>query len=183
MKPASTRVGNWTSSAASGVEWKPRRPTAASIENARDVRVTLLAEAARDYVAVRTLQRRLLITRENVRDENDSLGLTQARFRMGFAPELDVIQAKILLETTQAQVPELKSELAQTDHRISVLLGREPDALNARLSDMAPIPGIADPQQESPCGFPPACLRIFFGAVPIFAAPSARLRRPRRAWV
>ena len=38
---------------------------AASIENSRDVRVTLLAEAARDYVAVRTLQRRLLITREN----------------------------------------------------------------------------------------------------------------------
>ena len=46
---------------------------AASIENARDVRVTLLAEAARDYVAVRTLQRRLQIARENLRDQNDSL--------------------------------------------------------------------------------------------------------------
>ena len=135
---------------------------AASIENARDVRVTLLAEAARDYVAVRTLQRRLLITRENVRDENDSLGLTQARFRMGFAPELDVIQARSLLETTQAQVPELESELAQTDHRISVLLGREPDALNARLSDMAPIPGIADPGAIAvriPAGLPSDLLR------------------------
>ena len=36
---------------------------AASIENARDVRVTLLAEAARDYVAVRALERRLQIAR------------------------------------------------------------------------------------------------------------------------
>lgn len=34
---------------------------AASIENARDVRVSLLAEAARDYVAVRALERRLQI--------------------------------------------------------------------------------------------------------------------------
>jgi outer membrane protein, multidrug efflux system len=135
---------------------------AASIENARDVRVTLLAEAARDYVAVRTLQRRLLITRENVRDQSDSLGLTQARYRMGFAPELDVIQARSLLETTQAQMPELESELAQTDHRISVLLGRGPDALNAQLSDMAPIPGIADPDALAtriPAGLPSDLLR------------------------
>src|SRR5260370_19911594 len=118
---------------------------AASIENARDVRVTLLAEAARDYVAVRALERRLQIARANLHDQNDSLKLAQARFEQGFAPELDVFQARSLLETTQAQVPELESELAQTVHRIGVLLGREPDALQAELSDTAPIPGIADP--------------------------------------
>jgi NodT family efflux transporter outer membrane factor (OMF) lipoprotein len=117
---------------------------AASIENARDVRVTLLAEAARDYVTVRALERRIQIAKANLRDQNDSLRLAQARFEQGFAPELDVFQARSLLETTQAQVPELESELAQTVHRIGVLLGREPDALQAQLSDMAPIPGIAD---------------------------------------
>jgi multidrug efflux system outer membrane protein len=118
---------------------------AASIENSRDVRVSLLAEAACDYVAVRALERRLQIARANLRDQNDSLKLARARFEQGFAPELDVFQARSLLETTQAQVPELESELAQTVHRIGVLLGREPDALQAQLSDMAPIPGIADP--------------------------------------
>jgi outer membrane protein, multidrug efflux system len=82
---------------------------AASIENSRDVRVTLLAETARDYVAVRALERRLQIARENLRDQNDSLKLTQARLEQGFAPELDVTQARSLLETTQAQVPELES--------------------------------------------------------------------------
>ncbi len=118
---------------------------AASIENSRDVRVTLLAEAARDYVTVRALERRIQIAKANLRDQNDSLKLAQARFEQGFAPELDVFQARSLLETTQAQVPELESELAQTVHRIGVLLGREPDALQAQLSDMAPIPGIEDP--------------------------------------
>jgi len=118
---------------------------AASIENARDVRVMLLAEAARDYVTVRALERRIQIAKANLHDQNDSLKLAQARFEQGFAPELDVFQARSLLETTQAQVPELESELAQTVHRIGVLLGREPDALQAELSDTAPIPGIADP--------------------------------------
>jgi multidrug efflux system outer membrane protein len=118
---------------------------AASIENSRDVRVTLLAEAARDYVAVRALQRHLQIAKANLRDQNDSLTLAQARYEQGFAPELDVFEARSLLETTQAQVPELESELAQTIHRIGVLLGREPDAQLAELSDVAPIPGIANP--------------------------------------
>jgi multidrug efflux system outer membrane protein len=135
---------------------------AASIENARDVRVTLLAEAARDYVAVRALERRLQIAKANLRDQNDSLKLAQARFEQGFAPELDVFQARSLLETTQAQVPELEAELAQTVHRIGVLLGREPDALQAELSDTAPIPGIADPDAiavQIPAGLPSDLLR------------------------
>ena len=135
---------------------------AASIENSRDVRVTLLAETARNYVAVRALERRLQIARGNLRDENDSLKLTRARFEQGFAPELDVIQARSLLESTQAQVPILETALAQTIHRIGVLLGREPDAMMARLSDMAPIPGIADPDAIAvriPAGLPSDLLR------------------------
>jgi outer membrane protein, multidrug efflux system len=144
-----------------GVE-ASRADLAASIENARDVRVTLLAEAARDYVAVRALEQRLQIAKANLRDQNDSMKLAQARFEQGFAPELDVFQARSLLETTQAQVPELEIELAQTVHRIGVLLGREPDALASQLSDMAPIPGIADPDSIAvriPAGLPSDLLR------------------------
>jgi multidrug efflux system outer membrane protein len=135
---------------------------AASIENARDVQVSLLAEVARDYVNVRALERRLQIARANLRDQNDSLRLARARFEQGFAPELDVFQARSLLETTQAQVPEFESELSQTVHRIGVLLGREPDALQAELSDIAPIPGIADPDAiavQIPAGLPSDLLR------------------------
>ena len=121
-----------------------------------------MAEAARDYVAVRALERRIQIAKANLRDQNDSLRLAQARFEQGFAPELDVFQARSLLETTQAQVPELESELAQTVHQIGVLLGREPDALQAQLSDMTPIPGIADPDAiavQIPAGLPSDLLR------------------------
>jgi hypothetical protein len=45
----------------------------------------------------------------------------------------------------QHHATELETGLAQTVHRLGASLGREPDALQAQLSDMAPIPGIADP--------------------------------------
>jgi NodT family efflux transporter outer membrane factor (OMF) lipoprotein len=153
----------------------------ASVENERNVRVTLLAEVARDYVAVRALERRLQIAQANLHDQNDSLKLAQARFEQGFAPELNVFQAQSLLETTQAQVPELEDELAQTVHSIGMLLGQEPDAFEAQLSDMRPIPGIADPDAIAvsiPAGLPSDLLRRrpdIRGAEREIAAASARI--------
>jgi outer membrane protein, multidrug efflux system len=133
----------------------------ASVENERDVQVSLLAEVARDYIAVRALQRRLRIATANLRDQHDSLALTRARFQMGFAPRLNVIQARSLLETTESEVPELQTGLAQTIHQIDVLLGRTPDALAAQLSDVQPIPGASDPDAIAvriPAGLPSGLL-------------------------
>jgi outer membrane protein, multidrug efflux system len=163
-----------------GVE-ASRAELAASVENERDVRVTLLAEVARSYVAVRALEERLTIARANLRDENESLRLTQARFEQGYAPQLDVVQARSLLETTQAQVPQLESELAQTLHSIGVLLGREPDTVDAQLSGMVPIPGIADADAIAigiPAGLPSDLLRRrpdIRGAEREIAAATARV--------
>src|SRR5882724_1768531 len=78
---------------------------AAAEEDERDLRVTLLAEAARNYVEVRSLEHRLAIARENIENQRASLGLTEDRFRTGIASELDVTQAKSLLASTEAQVP------------------------------------------------------------------------------
>jgi outer membrane protein, multidrug efflux system len=154
---------------------------AASVENERDVRVTLLAEVARDYVAVRALERRILIAQASLRDQSDSMKLTQERFQMGFAPKLDVLQARSLLASTQAQVPELENERSQTIHRLSVLLGREPDALSTALSDTAPIPGSGDPDAIAvriPEGLPSDLLRRrpdIRGAERDIAAATARV--------
>jgi multidrug efflux system outer membrane protein len=154
---------------------------AASVENERDTRVTLLAEVAREYVAVRALERRIHIAKSSLQDQSDSLRLTQERFQMGYAPELDVFQARSLVATTQAQVPELEDELAQTMHRLGVLLGHEPDALKAELSDVAPIPGSADPDaiaMRIPAGLPSDLLRRrpdIRGAEREIAAATARV--------
>lgn len=154
---------------------------AASVENARDVRVTLLAEIARDYVAARALGRRILIAKANLRDQSNSLTLTQQRFQMGFAPELDVFQARSLLASTQSQVPMLENEQEEAIHRLGVLLGREPEAFKAMLSDVAPIPGGGDPDAIAvriPAGLPSDLLRRrpdIRGAEREIAAATARV--------
>jgi multidrug efflux system outer membrane protein len=154
---------------------------AASVENARDVRVILLAEAARDYVAARALERRILIAKANLRDQSNSLTLTQERFQMGYAPELDVFQARSLLASTQSQVPMLENEQEEAIHRLGVLLGREPEAFKAMLSDVAPIPGGGDPDaiaMRIPAGLPSDLLRRrpdIRGAEREIAAATARV--------
>jgi NodT family efflux transporter outer membrane factor (OMF) lipoprotein len=129
---------------------------AASVEDLRDVLVTLLAEVARNYVEVRGFQRRLAIAQNNIRSQQETLELTRARFEAGLTSQLDVVQAASQLATTQAQVPTLEISTKQGIHRLSVLLGLVPGALLPELSLEAPIPPVPP---EVPIGLPSDLLR------------------------
>ena len=128
----------------------------AAVENRRDVLVTLLAEVARNYIEVRGLQRRLEIVRNNVRVQQETIDITRARFEAGVSSELDAVQAEALLATTQSQIPTLESSTKQTIHRIGILLGQKPDALQAELTKGAPIPSAP---AMVPVGLPSGLLR------------------------
>ncbi|HEX2279276.1 MAG TPA: efflux transporter outer membrane subunit [Candidatus Tectomicrobia bacterium] len=128
----------------------------ASVEDLRDVLVTLLAEVTRNYVEVRGFQRRIAIARHNIRAQQETLELTQARFEAGLTSQLDVVQAASQLATTQAQVPALEVPLKQGIHRLGVLLGLAPGALWPELSREAPIPPVPP---EVPVGLPSDLLR------------------------
>jgi NodT family efflux transporter outer membrane factor (OMF) lipoprotein len=135
---------------------------AASQDAAAATRVTLLAEVARTYVDIRALQRRLAITDANLDAQRASVELTESRFRSGVASELDVTQARSLLSTTTAQVPALDSQREQLVHALSILLGREPNALHDLMAASAPIPGSAAPDEVAvriPLGLPSDLLR------------------------
>jgi NodT family efflux transporter outer membrane factor (OMF) lipoprotein len=130
----------------------------------RDVLVTLLGEVARNYVEARGYQRQLEIVRENIHAQEQVLAITQNRFTNGLANNLDVQQAATLLATTRAGVPTLETALQASIHRLGVLLGQPPEALQTELSSVAPIPAV-----------PPA--------VPVGLPSELLLRRPdvRRA--
>src|SRR5215831_8285573 len=128
----------------------------ASQEDRNDTLVTLLAEVARNYVELRGLQQRLVITRDNIKSQQDAREITQARFKRGVASELDVTQAAALLASTRSQLPSLETSRKQTMHQLGVLLGQEPGALLAELSEGSPIP---PPPPEVPVGLPSELLR------------------------
>ena len=78
------------------------------------MRVTPLAEVARDYVEIRILERRIAIAAENIKSQRRSVTLTEDRFRTGLASELDVRQARSLLATTRSEVP-VREDTARAD--------------------------------------------------------------------
>jgi multidrug efflux system outer membrane protein len=125
-------------------------------ENRRDVLLALLGEVARSYADLRGFQLRLEIAENNIQTQEDTVHLTQARAAAGLATQLDVSRAVTELETTNAVVPSLRSAISASIHRISVLVGQEPGALQRELEASAPVPVVPP---EVPVGLPSDLLK------------------------
>lgn len=115
----------------------------ASIEDFRDVMVSLYAEVAIQYVELRTLQKRLKLAAANIALQKKTLQLTKDRFNAGISPQLDVRQAELNLATTESLIPTLRFQRTEAINRIAVLLGTwPPDRLYELLLDVDKIPEI-----------------------------------------
>lgn len=107
----------------------------------QDARVSVIAEVARDYFVLRGLQDQLSLTRRNADSQFASLKLTRVRLEAGRGNELDTSRAEAQWQTTLASIPTLEASIATTIYRLSVLSGRQPDALSAKLTPQ-PIPAL-----------------------------------------
>ena len=115
---------------------------AASVEDRRDVLVSLLGEVGKNYIDVRGFQRRIEVARANLTAQQETLDLTKVRFQAGLASDLEVAQAEGQLNTTAAQIPILESGLKQAAYSLDVLVGSEPGALWGELTTPADIPAL-----------------------------------------
>ncbi len=96
-------------------------------QDARQVVVlTLVSDVASDYFTLLQLDLQLKITRETVATQTDSVKLTQLRLEHGVATKLDVLQAQQVLDTANAQIPDLERQIGQEEDAISILLGNYP---------------------------------------------------------
>ena len=133
-----------------------RRATEASraqflaTEDARQtVILTLVSDVANDYFALLQLDLSLRITRETVSTQEDSVKLTKLRVDHGVATKLDVLQAQQVLDTANANIPDLERQIAQEENAISILLGNYPQAVpRGRPLAQQPLP------PEVPPGLP-----------------------------
>jgi len=112
--------------------------------NAADVMVIVSAEVARNYIDLRTTQRRLVLARGNVATQQDTLALAESRFNAGLTSELDVARAKANVETTRSQVPSFEASERRSMHALAVILGRNPGVLIEDLAAFKPIPVVND---------------------------------------
>jgi multidrug efflux system outer membrane protein len=89
--------------------------------------LTLVSDVASDYFLLRDLDLQLEITKDTVRTQEDSVKLTQLRLQHGVATTLDVLQARQVLDTANAQIPDLERQIGQTEDALNILLGKYPD--------------------------------------------------------
>jgi len=128
----------------------------AALEDRRDVLVSLLAEVAINYIELRSFQRQLVVAKENLKVQTDTLELTRRRFEAGTVTSLDIAQAEAQVSTTSAQIPALDASAHQAMHQISVLLGENPMAMSELLTQDMPIP---EGPPKIPVGLPSDILR------------------------
>jgi len=91
--------------------------------------LTLVSDVASDYFALLQLDLQLQITKDTVKTQEDSVKLTKLRLDHGVATKLDVLQAQQVLDTANAQIPDLERQIAQEENAISILLGNYPQAV------------------------------------------------------
>ena len=103
-----------------------RSEAQATAANLESVRLSVHAELAVDYFALRGLDREEKLLQSAVDAFAQALDLTQSRFRGGLASEADVAQAQTQLETTRAQGVDLEVERAALEHAVAVLVGQPP---------------------------------------------------------
>jgi NodT family efflux transporter outer membrane factor (OMF) lipoprotein len=112
----------------------------ASQEDLRDVLVSLLAEVALNYVEVCTYQDRVAVAEANISVQKETYQLTLWRYQAGLSDELAVQQARYNLESTQSQIPTLRTGIEEAMNRIAVLLGEQPGKVHEELKKLVPIP-------------------------------------------
>ena len=105
-----------------------------------DAQVSVIAEVARTYFELRGQQTQLEVAQRNVVNQTDTLKLTQARESAGRGTELDTSRAQSQLSTTLSTIAPLQAAVARSIHRLSVLTGREPNALSDLLAPARDLP-------------------------------------------
>jgi len=101
----------------------------ATEEAQHTVMLTLVSDVASDYFALLQLDLQLQIARDTVNTQEGSVKLTKLRLSHGVATKLDVLQAQQVLDTANAQIPDIERRIGQEEDAISILLGNYPQGV------------------------------------------------------
>ena len=113
----------------------------ATEEARHGVALSLVSEVATAYFELRALDFQLDIARRTAGTFADTQGLFQRRLEAGLASSLETASATASLASTQASIPDLERQIAATENRLAVLLGRTPQEVRRGLAlDAQPLP-------------------------------------------
>ena len=119
--------------------------SAADLETAR---LSIHAELAADYFALRGLDAERQLLNSTVVAYQKALDLTTNRYNGGLAAKVEVAQAETQLETTQALAIDVGVQRAPFEHAIAALVGQPASAFSI------PVSPLSEPPPVIPVGVP-----------------------------
>ena len=118
---------------------------AASKEEYTGVMISMAAEVASAYINLRELQQELEVVNKNCASQEEVLKITEVRYNTGLVAKLDVAQAKSVLYSTKASIPQLEAGINQYITTLAILLGTYPQDLRPTLEQNGKLPDYMEP--------------------------------------
>lgn len=119
---------------AARAEWQ------ASQAGAVAARLSVAAQVADTYVAIRMMQARLDVARAQRDTQQKLVDLITLQYSKGVAAELQLRQAEGALAQVRAAIPALQNELDVAMNALDVLIGVQPGTTRTELAVLAPVP-------------------------------------------
>lgn len=124
--------------------------------NAATVRLGFLAELVSAYVQARFFQNAAELTRQTLASQRRTVQLVQFRIEAGDATQLELQQARQLVDRTQADLPLLQANFEANVFRIATLLAQPAGPLKKRMQRGA---GLPSPRSLGKAGVPADLVR------------------------
>lgn len=125
-----------------------REEAQASAADLAVVNLSMHATLAVDYFAARTLDTEQQLLENTVAQYQQAFQLNNDLYHGGLASEVEVEQAKTILQTTRAQLVDVGVARAQYEHAVAVLVGKAPADFS-----LPPLP-LTAPPPPIPVGIP-----------------------------
>jgi NodT family efflux transporter outer membrane factor (OMF) lipoprotein len=125
-----------------------REQAQASAADLATVNLSMHADLAVDYFQARSLDAEEQLLNTTVKQYEQALELNENLYQGGIASEVEVEQARTILQTTQAQAIDVGVARAQYEHAVAILIGKPPAEFS-----LAPLP-LTTPPPHVPIGVP-----------------------------
>ncbi len=133
-----------------------RARTEAAEWNRRDAAVTLAAEVAQAYFALRYDQAQVQIVEAELANQRRAQTIAGNIAKVGLVPQIDVTRQRGRITTAEARLEPIRADARVRMHALAILVGSAPDALTGTLSTP---PAVLPAAPAIPAGLPSDLLR------------------------
>ncbi|MGC4071841.1 MAG: efflux transporter outer membrane subunit [Nibricoccus sp.] len=111
-----------------------------SIEDFHAAQVSLAAEVATNYVALRSAEAQAVVVEKSLKSRGETIQLLQWQQQSGGSDALATQQAVSTYEQARASLPSLQQTIAQTRNALALLTAKTPGALDTLLATTGKLP-------------------------------------------